>query len=377
MARRALVIGLLFVTACNREGRARRELTGDGYTDIVLTKNATGFAFTAKNAGGQHCTGDVELHGGTEYVTSRCTDVCTKTESSACFTMGQRAEATDPNEAIRDYETGCDVGDMSSCVNLGMLYDKGKGGIPKDPIKSYIYDKKACDGKDAQGCLNVAIDYEDGLGTAKDPEAAYRAADFACTAKLMGGCRIVGTALLKGNGVPRDIVTGIDKLDRACSGQAWSACLLLGVSYVEGKYGVTRDVAHGQKLLENACSHDEVTSCFDLGHYIRLKTIQGSDATMVDYLKKACDGNEGGGCNELGLLMEQGKGGLEKDMTAAIAQYDKACSKDDATGCRNEGICYEMGRGVPKDLAKAKTLYAKGCANGNDECCKWQKELKP
>lgn len=373
--RRALLCMLVLLAACNRERRARRELTDDGYTDVVLTKSAHGFTFTAKNAGGQHCTGDVELSGGSENVTSRCTDVCTKTEFAACFEMGERNEVTDPNEAIRDYETGCEAGNVSSCVNAGVMYDKGKG-IAKDPEKSFLYDKKACDGKDAQGCLNVAIDYDLALGTPKDLAAAFSAADFACTGKVMNGCKMAGQALVLGKGVPRDLVTGLDKLERACSSSSsWGACLSLGVYYIDGLHGVKRDVARGQALLESACTNDEHTACFDLGHYIGTKTIKGSDATMIDYLKKACDGGEGGGCSELGVLMERGEGGLAKDYDAALRQYTKGCDLDDVMACRNEGVMYELGRGTTKDLAKAGTLYDKCCAAENKECCSFKKTL--
>jgi hypothetical protein len=233
----------------------------------------------------------------------------------------------------------------------------------------------ACDGKDAQGCLNVAIDYDQGLGTVKDPALAYTAADFACTGKIMNGCKMVGFALVLGNGVPRDLVTGLDKLERACSGQAWGACLSLGVWYVEGLHGVKKDVAHGQKLLENACSHDEHTACFDLGHYIRTKVVQGSDATMIDHLKNACDNGEGGGCNELGLLMQHGEGGLAKDLEAALRQYTKGCDLDDVLSCRNEAVMYDLGTGTPKDLAKAGALYDKCCAADNKDCCTYKKTL--
>jgi TPR repeat protein len=366
---------VLVLVSCNREKRARSELVEDGYTDVVLTKTGAGFTFTAKNAAGQHCTGDVELQGGTENVTSRCSDVCTKTDFAACFAMGQRNETTDPNEAIRNYETGCEAGEISSCVNAGVMYDKGKG-IPKDENKSFIYDKKACDGKDAQGCLNVAIDYDDGLGTAKDPDAAFRAADFACTGKVMGGCRMAGQALLLGRGVPRDVVTGVDRLERACKGEAWGACFVLGVAEVDGSHGVRKDIAHGEALLESACAHDHVTSCYDLGVYIDTKIIKGSDATMIGYFTKACDKGEGGGCNSLGVCMERGQCGLEKDAAAALRQYEKGCDADDVMACRNAGITYELGRGTTKDLAKAQTLYDKCCAASNADCCKWSKALK-
>jgi TPR repeat protein len=260
--------------------------------------------------------------------------------------MGQKNEVTDPTEAIKNYETGCEAGDVSSCVNAGVMFDKGKG-IPKDADKSFLYDKKGCDGKDAQGCLNVAIDYEQGLGTPKDFDAAYRAADTACTGKIMNGCKMVGLALVLGRGVPRDVVTGVDKLERACaSNAAYGACFLLGVYSVEGAHGVKRDVPKGQALLENACTHDEFTACFDLGHYIGAKIIKGSDSTMLDYLRKACDNGAGGGCNELGVAMEHGNAGLAKDYEAALRQYTKGCDAEDTLSCRNEGVMYEMGRGT-------------------------------
>ncbi len=371
------IVALFTLVACNRQKAAQRYLAEEGFTDVVLTKSGGGFDFTAKNATGQHCTGTVTVAMGERDHTSICDDVCTAAEWKACFALGQRSDKTNPAQAVTYYVTGCDAGDAACCVNAGVAYDKGNG-VAKDVDKSFVYDKKGCDGGDGQGCLNVAIDYDLALGTAKDLAAAYRAAEIACTKKIMNGCKMAGQALVNAKGIPRDVITGLDRLDRACSSnESYGACTSLGVYYIEGRAGITKDVPRGEKALLTACGKNEPTACFDLGHYGMEKKIKLPDVEIVDYLTKACDKGEGGGCNELGVMMERGQAGYTKDLAGALAQYDKGCSKDDDTSCRNAGVFYEAGRGAPKDLAKAAAAYDKCCAAGNDECCTKRKALPP
>lgn len=48
--------------------------------------------------------------------------------------------------------------------------------------------------------------------------------------------------------------------------------------------------------------------------------------------------------------------------------YEKEC-QNDANACYELGVMYELGAKVPKDLAKARALYAKACKGRNFQAC--------
>ena len=366
----------LSIAGCNPERAARRELESDGYTEVTLTKTASKtFSFTARNASQQHCTGDVAVSGGSVTVTSMCSDVCTKTESTKCFSLAEQLEKTDPTKATQYYVIGCEAGDAASCVNAGVAYGKGTG-VTADDVQSFVYDKKGCDGGDPQGCVNLGIDYEEGLGTPKDLAAAFRVSDAACTKKNMAGCSMSGRLLITGKGVPPDVIQGVDRLDRACTGDVIVACTNLGSYLVEGTHGVTRDTKRGQDLLEAACAKNEATACSNLGLYFMQKRLSDpTGAKMIADLTKGCDGKEGAGCNTLAYVTENGLGGLKADLAQALVTYQRGCDFGHGLACRNVGLFHQFGRGTTKDLTKAAAAYDAGCKLGDDKSCIKRKEL--
>lgn len=372
----ALSFACVALPACNRELAARRRLEGDGYVDIVLVKSGKNFTFTAKNASGQHCFGDVEVSRGSWEETSSCADVCTATESAKCFDLALSLVTTDPAKSTAYYVIGCDAGVALACTNAGVAYGKGTG-VPVDEAKSFAYDKRACDGGEMQGCVNLAIDYDGGEGAPMDRANAFRIADLACTKNNMTGCAMSGRAMVEGRGIPSDAVSGADRLDRACKADIALACSNFGVYLIEGTHGLNRDLTRGQALLETACTKSSAIACANLGlYFMNKKLVNDTALSMVDYLKKGCDGGEGLGCNTLGYVTERGLGGLTADETAAVALYRKACDLGDALGCRNVGNMIQHGRGAPRDLAKAADAFDDGCKRGDTESCTKRKAIK-
>ncbi|UOR95735.1 tetratricopeptide repeat protein [Helicobacter pylori] len=58
-----------------------------------------------------------------------------------------------------------------------------------------------------------------------------------------------------------------------------------------------------------------------------------------EYFEKACDLNNGGGCNGLGVLYKDGQG-VEKNLTKAAYLYSKACELKEGDGCGALGALY-------------------------------------
>ncbi|EPZ70567.1 hypothetical protein N200_00630 [Helicobacter pylori UM065] len=93
------------------------------------------------------------------------------------------------------------------------------------------------------------------------------------------------------------------------------------------------------------------------------------------YFEKACDLNNGWGCNNLGDSYQNGEG-VEKDLTKAAYLYSKACELKEGDGCGALGGLYYNGDGVKQDSKKAVALFEKACKLGYKKACEMLKELR-
>ena len=68
--------------------------------------------------------------------------------------------------------------------------------------------------------------------------------------------------------------------------------------------------------------------------------------------------------------------GVPKDEARAASLYGRACDAGWMTGCYNLAIMFEKGRGVPLDCEKAAALYGSACAAGARPACERARELR-
>jgi hypothetical protein len=82
------------------------------------------------------------------------------------------------------------------------------------------------------------------------------------------------------------------------------------------------------------------------------------DAQAVGWYRKAADAREAWGMNNLGVMYANGRGGLPKDDAQAVSWYRKAADAGNARSMNNLGVMYENGRGgLPKEDAQAVGWY--------------------
>ncbi|ADU84363.1 hypothetical protein HPSA_01710 [Helicobacter pylori SouthAfrica7] len=142
---------------------------------------------------------------------------------------------------------------------------------------------------------------------------------------------------------------------------------------------------------------------FDRGiESIRLGNLNGKVEYFIQgrkYIEKACELNDGRGCDHLGNLYESGGATVKKDLKKAIqyhvkacelnnifgclslvsnsqinkqevVQYlSKACELNSGSGCEILASFYDDGKIVKKDLKKAFALYDKACKLNDEEGC--------
>lgn len=65
-----------------------------------------------------------------------------------------------------------------------------------------------------------------------------------------------------------------------------------------------------------------------------------------------------------------------QDFSKAKGYFEKACDLNNGWGCNNLGDSYQNGEGVEKDLTKAAQFYSKACKLGDRKACESLKELR-
>jgi hypothetical protein len=65
---------------------------------------------------------------------------------------------------------------------------------------------------------------------------------------------------------------------------------------------------------------------------------------------------------------------VAQDVAKAVSLYKKGCDSEDGEGCSNLGWNYFYGKGVTEDKAKGLELMKKGCDMGNTWGCDRLKE---
>ncbi len=79
----------------------------------------------------------------------------------------------------------------------------------------------------------------------------------------------------------------------------------------------------------------------------------------LDALQKECDGGNGAGCYELGVLYDNAREGASQDYQKAAELYSKACELGSGAGCSNLGFLYDNRSGVAQDGKKPQSFTQK------------------
>lgn len=81
----------------------------------------------------------------------------------------------------------------------------------------------------------------------------------------------------------------------------------------------------------------------------------------------------GGAANRQGGSRD-GRGGVRGEVTddsdAILLEYQNTCSQGDMGGCHNLGVLFDHGRGVAQNYERAATFYRRACDDGYKEACR-------
>jgi TPR repeat protein len=141
---------------------------------------------------------------------------------------------------------------------------------------------------------------------------------------------------------------------KADAGHA-GAMYQLGVRYANGRGGLAKDDAQALDWYRKAAEAGHA----DALHYLQLRE-------EVEALRRKAEAGDANGMTNLGVMYQNGQGGLAKDETQAVIWYRKAAEAGNTNGMTNLGFMYQNGQGgLEKDDTQAVIWYRKAAEAGN------------
>ena len=66
----------------------------------------------------------------------------------------------------------------------------------------------------------------------------------------------------------------------------------------------------------------------------------------LNKIQEICNNNGSSACTALGIIYQNGMGGISQNLTKAASLYQKGCDLDDGSACTSLGLMYQNSEGV-------------------------------
>ncbi|QCE34643.1 sel1 repeat family protein [Acetobacteraceae bacterium] len=251
----------------------------------------------------------------------------------------------DSAKAAEYYQKAAGEGNAEAQMNLGFLYDVGRG-VPQNYEKAAEYYQKAANQGDAAAQCNLGILYENGQGVPQNYEKAAEYYQKAADQKNANAQYHLGLLYENGQGVSKNHEKAIELWHKAAN---------------QGQ-------KKAKKALENLTSGVQDAQTVSPAPKKEVSDSLGDD-TIPDLTKKA-DAGERDAQLMLGLLYVIGEGGVPQDIPKGIAYLQKAADQGDSIAQVCLGLVYQVGApGVPKNEIKALDIFLQALkqAGGQEE----------
>ena len=189
----------------------------------------------------------------------------------------------------------------------------------------------------------------------------YPACEKGCAKKQGTSCMRLGFLLMGiEQGAPaKDDGKARAAMEEACALKTGEACVYAGTMAEVGR-GQKASIEVARAWWDKGCKQGHGGSC-DKAAFSFYET--GEKAKAAKYHELACRGGETRDCGALGQMEIQGDG-IPAAPERGVKRLIAACTdRGSGHACVEAGVAYEKGEvGKAPDLARARQLYAKGCA---------------
>jgi len=250
---------------------------------------------------------------------------------AACHALGNLAMQgkflpADPEIGLKLWQGAVAQQDPRTPHQLGLLYQAGKHGLPKDPVKAAACQRSSAEQGCARGQHYYGLHLSAGLGVDKNPAEAvtwYRnAAEQGDAAAQFN----LALTLSRGQGMTADPAEAAGWFERAAVSGSAQAQYQLGLCYHSGS-GVKQDHEQALRWLLLAAGQEHPAALALLGEkYERGLGVARDLPRAIDLYRTACDKGDAAAMYRLGRLYYLGRGFL-CDYSAALHWLEQASTR--------------------------------------------------
>jgi len=264
--------------------------------------------------------------------------------------------------------------EQSGYTNIEL--QKPSGGYDEILFKANKGDNP-CEGKIVilRGTVDVQAKCADAKAAAEAKAEAANSplgkAEKGCTDGVAKDCFEYGRLLVEGPPGDRDLKKARKIQTENCEKRKnLDSCTALGHLYARA-IGGPQDNEKAWKLFDDACKKDHAKACAFQGRLAFVDQKYKDARTLFD---KACKNGSHPGCNGLGTLLKQGKGGKE-DMEKARKLFETSCDAEYQEACSNLGVMLVKGQGGKPNKDVGQALLKKACKADVGVACVQLKKL--
>lgn len=177
----------------------------------------------------------------------------------------------------------------------------------------------------------------------------------------------LGYAYFAGEILKKDPEKGLHWLTQAAEGGDTDTMNTLGALYSQGTY-IPKDTQKAIYWLDKAATLGSTIATYNLGvfYLAGIGVPKDVDKALV-YFQRAANEEHPDALYGVGFILTTQEGRTPEEVSRGVALLNKALELGSASAMHALGTLYRHGRGVPLDKLKAKTLYEKAAASGNDQ----------
>jgi TPR repeat protein len=153
----------------------KKAMTGEGYSSILLEE-------------GEYIVKVEKVSDNETRIYRKSKKVFIGAETSVKFRFNLLALKRTQIQLFDTYKAGCNDKNISTCINLGYMYEKGHGIEQSHKEALHLY-QKSCDSNHSLGCSNLGYMYENGYAIEQNTSKALELYTLSCEKNNTLGCQ--------------------------------------------------------------------------------------------------------------------------------------------------------------------------------------------
>lgn len=238
------------------------------------------------------------------------------------------------------------------------------------------------DAGDARAQFYVGSMHLAGLGVPRDEAKGVELLAQSAAAGDAQAQALLGQLYLRGRGVAKDLAKGAELTQRAAEGGVPGAQLALGILLRSGAGGFLRDDEAAFRWFKAAADQGYAPAYSWVGDaYARGRGVAQDEAQAVAWWRKGAEAKDRSGQYFLARAYLEGKGGLGRDVKAALGLLAASANQGYPAAQALLGTLYERGAGLPADYVLAhmwlNLARAQGVGAARDRLAELEKKMTP